>query len=245
MTVDPQFATIAGLEDCVGRCMERFQVTEWQPTSQQSRVMSVAETVLSEYLTEDGDIAEGFELEHNLLRKLRILWFSDDFYLALRGRSRADLVVAFARGTVQNEAFEAFLVLVDSIRPYWAELNDEDITGFPTLCTLEGNRMAVPRFGSCNFFGNTYVDFFGGRQVFRKAGFQYLHECDNGLFVGIPDARNNAEYLEVRHAIEQSFPDPTLFDRRVRGRRLPYLGDGIPPEDRITEIEITIRDKNQ
>ncbi|MHB8900796.1 MAG: hypothetical protein ACYC6Y_18755 [Thermoguttaceae bacterium] len=244
MSHDRQFVTVSGLEECVRDCMARFGVVKWRDMHSRSKLVPAAETKLENYYTKDGDIAVFFSIPNSNLKKVDIDWHPDDYYQVIVPRFRVEVGVRLVRDLVESAALEVFNTLLELFRPYWAELNDEDVTAFPTLCTLEGNSTCVPRFGTYNFFGNRYVEFLGGLETFKRANFGYFSERDCGVMVGMPSVSDHETYRAIRGSIEQRFPDPTLFDRTVRRPKLPYLGSGEPPENQIREVEIIVRENN-
>jgi hypothetical protein len=128
--------------------------------------------------------------------------------------------IPFDGPTLRSRVEEVFLSLCESIRPFWGEILDDSVTIGRSMCGVNGHYTCVPHLGLANFFGPDYIEFFGGVERIREAGFAEVRDVAHGVYVTLPAVSTNDEYLRVREAIQAKLAPPNTFGEE-KGRRAP------------------------
>lgn len=132
-------------------------------------------------------------------------------------RFRVDLSIAI--GEVYPYEFVDYLFrgLATALEPFWGELVDEVVTTTPTMCPLHGHETTVPHLTQANFFGPDYIEFFGGLDRIRGAGFAKVAVLGEGVYVELPKSATTEEYRAIRSSVESRLAAPEVFDPKIRG----------------------------
>lgn len=112
--------------------------------------------------------------------------------------------------------------IVAATSSHWAEVISRDFTDRRTFLMPGSRHLALPHLAPANYFGPEYVEFFGGRKVFEKAGYVLVEPLGEGLFVVMPDVQTPEEFLTMQREIETRLGNPQAFDPKSENR-LPRL----------------------
>lgn len=158
-------------------------------------------------------------------------WFpANDPILILRPAKRGVLSLFLPGDSCQESVFPTCRTMVDQANGFWAELNDENLTDTPYVGGGNAHIKHVPPLATANYFGPEYVELLGGKQAFLDAGFQSVEEWGEGLFVRLPAAADQAEYLEIRTRIQTKLsPNQNVFETRTGAVPVFRHQIGMPP----------------
>ena len=173
MTVDNAVSTTARLGRRLTGAVRDLGIHLWKAALPKQVAMPVEETSFETLVNVEDDIAVEFHVREACIDRIGVNWHSNDFFQATKARFRLQVSCRFAPIATSDKAVATLLHFVKWLRPYWGELNDEDITGTPTFCGLDGNVSVVPHLGTFNFFDTQYVSFLGGVERLSGRAFTY------------------------------------------------------------------------
>ena len=244
MSISPQLSTAEQVEHALNSIVTSLGMNIGSYRGKKDKLIPIPGNGVRSVLPRKEYAITDFIIQQQPKLEMSIDWYPpDDDFLMLRPRDRLSAIFHIAWDWGWDFAQQLLLKSVNELNAYWAELNNlAAVTGY-TLCSLQGHSREVPRFGSANFFGKQYVEYFGGLPAFERAGFDEVMPVGDGVFVILTRSSNRAIYLSRRQQVEQMFPEDTFA---VRSPRLPdykswwdeQLGKKWCPDDFTWEIEI-------
>lgn len=160
-------------------------------------------------------------LQRSPVVSMSIFWYPPaDPIVLLDPVSRLDLIIHTELESGWDTAKRLFLGGAATCGAFWGELNDTRQTPHPSFATSRREHvLTVAHLGTANYFGPDYVEFFGGVERFRAAGFLSVEPCPPGVYVQLLEPGSPPEEFKSRQAAVESrlaFA-PAVFDDDVRG----------------------------
>ena len=115
--------------------------------------------------------------------RLGITWEDSDWVDKTDCSERLAIIVSIEEDDIAF-AKQQFLLLCELTSPFWAELNNKEITRKVTFSGPKQHMCCLPLFGRMNYLGSDYVSFLGKDSIV-DAGFDSVEPCHKGLLTTI------------------------------------------------------------
>lgn len=242
MTLSNQFPSVTEVQALLERFAERIDLKLIGRLNDDEGISSLPEVGLPGLLLEHGELEEVIFLGADGVPhlELNVSWPGPDFQAPeFQPRRTLDLGMSIPKPGTWGRAESLFKLAIDLISPFWGEVNDESVTEIPTFCFLNGHTTVVPKLGMANYFGPDYLEFFGGLEAFRNAGFARVEPLYEGVYVVQPLVKDKSSFTSQQQDIQRRLAAPEVFDPAVNGP-VPWFREWGPrPMNRRTEASAT------
>jgi hypothetical protein len=214
LSLNANFSTRESVGQFIEQFMKRQRLDLIGIANKRGQIVDLSFEDLTKVFPHDKEVLIKLLVEGDGQLEIGVLWFPSPVFDAfISPITRLEISLGFPKGWEYQRVEEIFCDAVSSVLPHWGELNQVAVTNFPTLCHLNCHRYCVPHLGTTNYFGEEYLEFFGGIERITSAGFQRTLPLCDGMLVSLGVDLSEETYKCLRSQVEARLAPPDCFHK--------------------------------